>query len=268
MSILKFCKTDDFEEINVNQLKPTNSKKMTGTQKKDLRDKCTRIINQHWEKYWKKKNKEDLLKNKSNSWIHNGSTKIEEVYASLARSKESSMGFLYEKIVIAISEYFNIKTFRKIKELKIKESGKNWIIDLAFERDGVTYLMEIKLGANMDNKKSVVEAKSLSVRKKTLIENNLAKNVETYLGIVTLGNGEASPAEWKMGRVSEGFSRSEVLVERELFNFISDNTEIFDFLVTEIQPVVMGGWNEILEKATRKYIAKEEFINFVNNIYK
>lgn len=241
---------------------------MTKQEKLELKKILVDIIDTHWEKYWKKKNKEDLLKNKSNSWIHKGGIILDDVSGSLTRSKESSMGFLYEKIVIAISEYFNVKTFSTIKGLKIKQTGKKWIIDLSFERDGVTYLIEIKLGANMDNKKSVSEAKSLSVRKKTLIENNLAKDVETYLGIVTLGNGEASPKEWKIGRVGEGFDRSEILVERELFDFVSNNTEVFDFLVTEIQPVVMGGWKEILGKVYRKYITKEELINFINTVYK
>ena len=247
---------------------PLNDTKMTKNEKSELKKILVDIVDTHWERYLKEKNKKDLLKSKNNSWINKGSSVLSDVCSSLSRSRDSSMGNLYEKIVNAISEYFNVKTFSTIKGLTIKQSGKKWIIDLAFERDGVTYLVEIKLGGNLDNKKAISEANALSVRKQTLIENSLAENVETYLGIITLGNGETSPDEWEMGRVSLGFDRSQVLVERELFDFVSNNTEVFDFLVTEIQPVVMGGWNEVERKIITKYISKEWFIEFINNTYK
>jgi hypothetical protein len=268
MSILKFCKVPSEEIIeNYNSAKYYGNEKMTNKQKNELKNICTEIINTHWERYLKEKNKKNLLENKNNSWINNGSSLLSDVCSSLARSRDSSMGSLYEKIVNAISNYFNTKTFKNIKGLKIKDSGKNWIIDLAFERDGITYLVEIKLGGNLDNKKAISEANALSVRKQTLIENNLAKNVETYLGIITLGNGETSPDEWEMGRVSLGFDRTQVLVERELFDFVSNNAGVFDFLVAEIQPIVMNGWNDVEKKIVTKYISKEWFINFINHTY-
>lgn len=166
------------------------------------------------------------------------------------------MGTLYGNIVIKTAEFFNTKTYVKLKDLKITETGKEWIVDLAIDRDDTTYLIELKLGANLDNKKSKIESSALNVRKETLLENKLATNVETFLGIITLNNGDSSPETWKMGAVKEGFTRNEILVESELFNFISNNdTDLFDFLKTEIQPVSMKEWTRVRNNILNTYSA-------------
>lgn len=227
---------------------------MTNTQRKELKRILVQAITDHWGKFLDKKLKQDLIGKKKNSWIDVGEDLEFILYSTLSRSKDSSMGNLYEKILFEISKFFNDKTYGKVKNLKIRKSGKKWIIDLAFERDGKTYLIEIKLGGELDNKKAKSEAEALKDRKETLIENKLASNVETYLGVITLTKGEDSPENWVMGRVSEGFDRSEVLVERELFDFVSNDTDVFDFIKNEIQPFVMQEWKVVKEKIKSTYL--------------
>jgi len=227
---------------------------MTNTERKELKRILVQVIIDHWGKFLDKKLKQDLIGKKKNSWIDVGEDLEFILYSTLSRSRDSSMGNLYEKILFEISKFFNDKTYGKVNGLKIRKSGKNWIIDLAFERDGKTYLIEIKLGGELDNKKAKSEAEALQDRKEALIENKLASNVETYLGVITLTKGEDSSENWVMGRVSEGFDRSEVLVERELFDFVSNDTDVFDFIKDEIQPFVMQEWKTVKEKIKSTYL--------------
>ena len=227
---------------------------MTNTEKIELKKILIDIVNNHWENYLKNKLKKDLIGGKLKSWDTQGEDVDFLLASTLSRSYDSSRGNLWEKILFEISTYYNDNTFKKIKDLKLKSNGKDWIVDLAFERNGKTYLIELKLGGELDNKKAKSEADALAERKDVLIENELYSEVETYLGIITLSNGENTPMDWNMGRVELGFTRNEVLVERELFDFVSNDTDVFDFIKEEIQPLAMKAWKSVKEKIKSKYI--------------
>lgn len=227
---------------------------MTNTEKTELKKLLIDIVNNHWENYLKNKLKKDLIGGKLKSWDTQGEDVDFLLASTLSRSYDSSRGNLWEKILFEISTYYNDNTFKKIKDLKLKSNGKEWIVDLAFERNEKTYLIELKLGGELDNKKAKSEADALAERKDALIENKLCSEVETYLGIITLSNGENTPMDWAMGRVELGFTRDEVLVERELFDFVSNDTDVFDFIKEEIQPLAMKAWKSVKEKIKSKYI--------------
>ena len=227
---------------------------MTDVESKKIKQDLSKVITTHWEKYLKGISKKDLLLPLKTNFTMNGYSIDNYLMSRLGRSLDSSRGNLWEKILVTLSETFNEKTYGKIDGLILKNSGKKWIIDLAFERDGVTYLIEIKLGGNLDNKKSKSEATALKDRKECLLENKLANKVKTYLGVVCLGNGESSPQDWIMGRVSEGFSRNEVLVERELFDFVTNDTDVFDFIVNTIQPLAVKHELSVIESIKNKYL--------------
>jgi len=227
---------------------------MTKNEKSELKKILVDIVSNHWEKYLKNKLKKDLIGGKLKSWDTQGEDVDFLLASTLSRSYDSSRGNLWEKILFAISSYYNDKTFKKVKGLKLKSNGKEWIVDLAFERDGKTYLIELKLGGELDNKKAKSESDALLERKEVLIENKISSEVQTYLGIITLSNGENSPMDWDMGRVSLGFTRNEVLVERELFDFVSNNPDVFNFIKEEIQPFAMKEWKSVKEKIKSKYL--------------
>jgi hypothetical protein len=227
---------------------------MTSNQKSELKKILTEVVINHWDKYLKSKLKKDLIGGKLKAWDTQGEDVDFLLASTLSRSYDSSRGNLWEKILFEISTYYNDKTFKKIKGLKLKSNGREWIVDLAFERNGKTYLIELKLGGELDNKKALSEAKALFERKNVLLESKIASDVETYLGIITLSNGENNPTEWNMGRVQLGFDRSEVFVERELFDFVSNDTDLFEFIKTEIQPIAMREWKLVKEKIKSTYL--------------
>lgn len=227
---------------------------MTTHDKEKLKQRLIKVVTQHWERYLKGVLKKNLLSPLQTNFTMAGYSVDGYLMSRLGRSLDSSRGNLWEKILVTLSEFFNEKTYGKIVGLKLKTTGKKWIIDLAFERGGITYLIEIKLGGNLDNKKAKSEATALKDRKDCLLDNNLASEVKTYLGVVCLGNGESSPNDWVMGRVNEGFKRSEVLVERELFDFVTNDTDVFDFIVNVVQPIAMKGELGVIETIKNKYL--------------
>jgi len=224
--------------------------------KKELKKRLTTVVERHWKNYFDGvlKRKRPLLSPSQTNFTMAGYPVDIYLMSRLGRSLDSSRGNLWEKILVTLSNFFNEKTYSKVADLKLKTTGKKWIIDLAFERGGITYLIEIKLGANLDNKKAKSEATALKDRKDCLLDNNIASEVKTYLGVVCLANGESSPVDWVMGRVSEGFERSEVLVERELFDFVTNNTNVFDFIVNVVQPIVMKGELDVIQTIKNKYL--------------
>jgi hypothetical protein len=229
-------------------------KVMKSSQKSELKKILTEVIINHWDKYLKGALKKDLLLPLYTNFTMRGYSVDDYLMSRLGRSLDSSRGNLWEKIMVTLSEFFNEKTYGKIAGLNIKSTGKQWIIDLAFERNGTTYLIEIKLACNLDNKKAKSEATALKDRKECLLENNLASDVKPYLGVVCLGNGESSPQDWVMGRVSEGFKRNEVLVEKELFDFVTNDSDVFNFIVDIIQPIAMKYEKSVMKSIKNKYL--------------
>lgn len=227
---------------------------MKPNEKIELKEILSKIVVNHWNAFLKQKLKKNLIGNKSHSWITNGEDPKWILDSTLSRGYDSSMGNLYEKIIFAISEYYNDNTYSKIKGLNLKSNGKKWIVDIAFERDGRTFLIELKLGGQLDNKKTKSEAIALKERMEVLVENKISSDVKTYLGIITLTKGESTPVDFGMAILSLSFDRSEVLVERELFDFISNDTDVFDFIKNEIQPLVMKEWKIVRETIYSVYL--------------
>jgi hypothetical protein len=274
MSILRFCKTDDFEEINVNQLKPTNSKKMTKTEKfLDINDdidfgdinlpiellkNLNKITNNHINTWCNKKLKDNLLDGFDISDITSGIKKSTSVGSALGRSRDSSLGFLYEKLIQQISIYYNELTVTSLKTINNTTKAKKksgYKVDLLFHRNGNVFIFELKLHCKLDNKKAKVERKSLEILKEVYKnETNISdNNIHILLGVIGNKDGK-TPNDFKMDRVNEAFDRSEVLVAAELFNFVSGSDTFYNefrkFILNYINPTL----NRAIETIENQYL--------------
>lgn len=187
---------------------------------KELYSTMKNIVNSHIEKWLNTKLKNDLLDGFDISFVTNGYDRTFQIHSAIGRSLDSSLGKLYEKLLESISEYYNDLTLTKLKTKK--KNGKPYIIDLLFHRNNIANLIEIKLHCELDNKKSLSERQALDERKKVYIKESKlsSKNVNIFMGVVGNKDGN-NPMDFKMGRLSEWFDRNEVLVERELFDFVS-----------------------------------------------
>ena len=111
---------------------------------------------------------------------------------------------------------------------------------IKFLRKNKYSLIELKLGGQLDNKKSKVEKGTLKDRKDILSEI-VDKPISTYLGIVT-NQLTKSPETWDKSTVLKEFDRDQLLIEKQLFDYVSGVNGYFEWIKSEIQPLTINKW--------------------------
>ncbi len=192
---------------------------------KELYSKLETIVETHIRNWTKNKLKDDLLQGFDISFVTNGFPKESQFYGAINRSLDSSLGCLYEKLIEQISIYYNEFTTKKLKTINKSTKAKRksgYKVDLLFHRNGNVFIFELKLHCKLDNKKAKAEKKSLKIIKEAYKnEINIDENnIHPFLGVIGNKDGEF-PNDFKMGRLKEAFDRTEILVEKELFDFVS-----------------------------------------------
>ncbi|WP_419918989.1 TdeIII family type II restriction endonuclease [Candidatus Poriferisocius sp.] len=181
-------------------------------------------------------------------------------YTALVRSLDSSLGNMLEKLAIQIAElsfevHNNISGFisedqistiaailesyksrratpslsdyRKLhKSVKgspiIKQHGSDYyLIDRAANKH---YLIELKIGGDLDNKKARSEKEAI-MEQYTILTNQLSEDatVRTFFATAYNRFGEGQP--WAQERVRQFFADEELLIGQDFWNFVcqSDN---------------------------------------------
>lgn len=92
------------------------------------------------------------------------------------------------------------------------------------------YIIELKLGGDLDNKKSKVEKNEL-LQEYFLLKNLLKDTNETIkIYLATAYNKYGEGKEWKQGRVKQFFAQDELLIGKDYWNFICDSEDGFDII--------------------------------------
>jgi len=93
------------------------------------------------------------------------------------------------------------------------------------------YIIELKAGGDLDNKKAKAEKIAL-LQEYFLLKNSLLNapddKVKIYFGTAYNMYGEGKP--WKQERVKQFFAEEELLVGRNYWNFVCDDDEGFDIV--------------------------------------
>lgn len=183
-----------------------------------------------------------------------------QFYSALVRSLDSSLGNLIEKIALDIAAqhyevhnkvegHLSIEQTRLIAELlesyksrtdapsvqayealrdkppehtsfKKRHDSDYYLIDRETQHH---YLIELKIGGDLDNKKARSEKEAL-LEQYAILSNTLpsASQITAYFATAYNRFGENEP--WNQGRVLQYFSRDELLIGREFWNFITKDT--------------------------------------------
>lgn len=190
-------------------------------------------------------------------------------YSALARSLDSSLGNMLEKLAIKIASlnyevcqyvegtiyksqidyiadllaaYKNIEKTPQItdyknildKKCKGKKSQKRHESDYYLydaEKD-IHYLIELKIGGDLDNKKARSEKEAL-LEQYCILSNNIGKADKIYLYFATAYNryGEGKP--WKQGRVLQFFDEKELLISKKFWNMVCKSNDGYDIVIDE-----------------------------------
>ena len=147
----------------------------------------------------------------------------------------------YEKHVKPkISDY---NTFSCLIPSDIRSFQKSHVTDHYFynEEKKEHYLIELKSGGDLDNKKAKTEKLALLqeyfILKNSLINlflnssiNGLKPDEKIKLFFGTAYNMYGEGAEWKQERVKQFFADEELLIGRDYWNFVCDDEDGFEII--------------------------------------
>jgi len=190
-------------------------------------------------------------------------------YTALVRSLDSSLGNMLEKMAINIAGlfytvkkrvegYLHEKQTAKIAELlekykryEIKPRNKDYsslrlnykfkknipkrhesdyyLID---EENNRHYLIELKIGGDLDNKKARSEKEAL-LEQYSILSNTLSKNTAIKIYFATAYNRFGEDKYWKQERVRQYFSDNELLIGKDFWNFICKSSSGYDLVINE-----------------------------------
>lgn len=97
---------------------------------------------------------------------------------------------------------------------------------------GEHYLIELKAGGDLDNKKAKAEKIAL-LNEFFILKNSLRNEEKVKIFLATAYNkyGEGNP--WKQERVRQYFSNEELLIGRDYWNFVCDDSSGFDIVMEQ-----------------------------------
>lgn len=158
----------------------------------------------------------------------------------------------FEMIAQAGSKY------RTHTEEARKKFIKTHISDYCFydAKNKEYYIIELKIGGDLDNKKARSEKEAI-LEQYAILRNRLEEDAKIRCYFATAYNRFGEDREWNQGRVLQFFSKDELLIGRDFWNFVCGSEEGYDIVIDEYK----RNANEILqslEKIKQAYLGEEE----------
>lgn len=191
-----------------------------------------------------------------------------QYYSALARSLDSSLGNMLEGMAISIAA-INYEVSQYVEGVLYKEQtdyiaelleqykrGTNRRIPKVSDYHGITqltgsartkrhesdyylvdietnmhYLIELKIGGDLDNKKARSEKEAL-LEQYCILTNKLGEdNVKILFATAYNRYGEGKP--WTQGRVRQFFSDEELCISRDFWNLVCKSENGYDIVIDE-----------------------------------
>ena len=196
-----------------------------------------------------------------------------QYYSALVRSLDSSLGNMLEGMAINIAKLFyevnksvegnlypeqtskiaklleaykNIHNplkplvlhYDEIREIKLNPKSKiqtkvhisdYYLID---KETDTHYLIELKIGGDLDNKKARSEKEAI-FEQYAILSNSLAQGTEIKAYFATAYNRFGENSEWKQGRVLQFFSKDELLIGKDFWNFVCKSGDGYNLVLGE-----------------------------------
>jgi hypothetical protein len=194
-----------------------------------------------------------------------------QYYSALVRSLDSSLGNMLEVMAINIAKLFyevnksvegnlypeqtskiaellegykntknplipRISHYEEIRKIKPNPKSKiqskvhvsdYYIID---KETNTHHLIELKIGGDLDNKKARSEKEAI-FEQYAILSNSLDKSAKIKSHFATAYNRFGEDKEWKQGRVLQFFSKDELLIGRDFWNFVCKSDDGYDLVL-------------------------------------
>lgn len=194
-----------------------------------------------------------------------------QYYSALARSLDSSLGNMLEKMAIRIASLFYTvsqhvegylfkeqtdyiaELLEQYKRHVRKPSVEDYsgitqmtgsIIHKRHESDyylydeatGMRYLIELKIGGDLDNKKARSEKEALLEQYCILTNLTGEENVKILFATAYNRYGEGNP--WRQGRVLQFFAGEELCISKDFWNLVCKSDKGYDIVIDEYRKCV------------------------------
>jgi hypothetical protein len=214
-----------------------------------------------------------------------------QYYSALVRSLDSSLGNMLEDMAINIAKLFyevnksvegdlypeqtskiaefleaykntknplvpEIVHYEEIRKIKPKSKviTKTHVSDYYLIDKGTNthHLIELKIGGDLDNKKARSEKEAI-FEQYAILANSLGKNASIKCHFATAYNRFGEDKEWKQGRVLQFFSKDELLIGRDFWNFVCKSKNGYE-IVLETYKENANLIREALESIKKTYL--------------
>lgn len=210
-----------------------------------------------------------------------------QYYSALARSLDSSLGNMLESMAIEIAklhytvsqhvegklykaqtdyiaeileEYKNHTRYPFIKDYKGITSKTGDAITKRHESDyylldeetGMHYLIELKIGGDLDNKKARSEKEAL-LEQYCILTNELGNEDKVKILFATAYNRYGEGRPWTQGRVLQFFSKEELCISADFWNLVCKTNKGYDIVIDEYKENAHF-INEALDKIKDAYL--------------
>lgn len=126
-----------------------------------------------------------------------------------------------------VTDYIGISKLKGTAETKRHESDY-YLID---NESGMHYLIELKIGGDLDNKKARSEKEAL-LEQYCILTNQLGENNVKILFATAYNRfGEGQP--WTQGRVRQFFCDDELCISRDFWNLVCKSEHGYDIVIDE-----------------------------------
>jgi hypothetical protein len=191
-------------------------------------------------------------------------------YTALVRSLDSSLGNMLETLAINIAKLFydvaknvegslyssqtskiaelleayknsnnpikpSVSHYQQIKDAKdgnghVKVHQSDYCL---YDKETNTYyLIELKIGGDLDNKKARSEKEAL-MEQFAILSNEKGDDVKVKCYFATAYNRFGEGKQWNQGRVKQFFSNEELLIGRDFWNFICKSEDGYNIIIDE-----------------------------------
>ena len=113
-----------------------------------------------------------------------------------------------------------------IESFKTQHECDNWFYD---EKNKIHYLIELKAGGDLDNKKAKSEKLAL-LKEYFMLKNSIGDDQAINIRFATAYNKFGEGKEWHQPNVERMFAAEELLIGKDYWNFVCNDDNGFDII--------------------------------------
>jgi hypothetical protein len=128
-----------------------------------------------------------------------------------------------------VKDYLELTTTNVGDKRNVRHDSDYYLVD---ENTGSHFLIELKIGGDLDNKKARSEKEAL-LEQYSILSNSLGPGNDIQLKFATAYNRYGEEQPWSQERVRQFFADDELLIGRDFWNFVCKSNGGYEVVIDE-----------------------------------